>query len=229
MADPTHLHAEDRPDFEAILRLAMGGDAGIGRALLADPTGQAADRVRRRALDAADEITAAAGTEYTVHLALREAARRGPTGPSTSRGTLLPALAVLTPIVAAVSAAALLLLGCALQLADTAGDLPASLVTAGWVLALVAALSAFVALAALLRTAVRERGGPPTAERAEQARLSWHQALLDRGMVPHLRRYVAEDPSLGTAEAYPVPPHARPTDRPAHRPSPRTGPHVRTE
>ncbi|MGW3647782.1 hypothetical protein [Streptomyces sp. NPDC000878] len=185
--------------------------------------------MRERALDTADEITAVTGREYAAHLALRAAARHGPTGPSTSRGTLLPALAVLTPVVAAVSAAALLLLGYTLQLAGTTGDLTPSLVTAGWVLTLVTALSTLVALAALLRTAVRERSGPPTAERVERARLSWHQALLDQALVPHLRRYVAEDPSLGTAEANPIPAHARPTDRPARWPSPRTGPHVRTE
>jgi hypothetical protein len=216
VADPTRLHPEDRPDFEAILRLAMSG-AGIGKALLTDPTGQTAARVRERALDAADEITAVTGREYAAYLALRAAARHGPTGPSTSRGTLLPALAVLTPVVAAVSATAVLLLGYALQLAGTTGDLPTSLVTAGWVLTLVAALSSLVALAALLRTAVRERSGPPTAERAEQARLSWQQALLHRGMMPHLRRYVTEDPLLGTTEAYHTSPGFRPdgTSHPA--------------
>ncbi|WP_063794232.1 hypothetical protein [Streptomyces graminilatus] len=225
MADPTRLQPEDRPDFEAILRLAMSG-SDIGRALRGDPTGRTVVRVRQRALANADEIMAATEREYATHLALR-AARHGQTGPSTGRGTVLSALAVLTPVVSAVSATALLLLGCTLRLARTAGDLPASLVTAGWVLALVAALSTLVALVALLGTARRQRGGPPTAERVEQARLSWHQALLDRGMLPHLRRYVTEDPPPGTAQ----PTDDRPGDHPDRPPvgCPRTGPHVRTE
>ena len=214
MADPTHLRPEDRPDFESILRLAVSS-AGIRKSLLADPSGQAAIRARKGALDSADEITVATGTEYALYVALRAAARRGTSRPSTSHGTLLSALAVLTPVIAAVSAAALLLLGYTLQLAGTAGDLPRSLVTVGWVLTLVAAPSTLVALAALLRTALRERREPPTAERVEQARLSWHQALLDRGMVPHLRQYLAEEQLPGTAETCPAPTRARPTDRPA--------------
>ncbi|WP_198655577.1 hypothetical protein [Streptomyces geranii] len=212
MADPTtttRLRPEDRPDFEAVLRLTMS-TAPIGRPLLADPTGQATARIRRRALDAADEITATTEREYAAYLALRSAARLGPTpsptSPPTRRNTLLPALAVLTPVVAATSAAALLLLGYTLQLADEVATLPASLVNAGWVLALTAALSALAALTALLRTAIRERGGPPTADRVEQARLSWQQALLDRGMVPHLHRYLAEDPLLARAAEPPVSP-----------------------
>ncbi|MDW4911025.1 hypothetical protein RB628_38355 [Streptomyces sp. ADMS] len=110
VAEPTRLRPEDRPDFDATLRPAMSS-AGIGEAPLAGPTGPTAVRVRKRALDAADEITAVTTREYAAHLALRVAARRRPTGPSTSRGTLLPALAVLTPVVGTVSAAALLVLG----------------------------------------------------------------------------------------------------------------------
>ncbi|SEQ97618.1 hypothetical protein SAMN04487983_101010 [Streptomyces sp. yr375] len=174
MAGPPRLRPEDRADFEAVLRLATNTvDAGT------------AVRVRARAFDAADEITAAAGEEYAAYLAVRSAA---------GRGTLLPALAVLTPILAAVSAAALLPLGYGLQLADVQGTLPASLVTAGLLLAAIAAVSAVVALAALLRTAVSERGGPPSAARVAEARLSWQHALLARGMVPHVTRCVHESP-----------------------------------
>ncbi|MDW4911026.1 hypothetical protein RB628_38360 [Streptomyces sp. ADMS] len=91
--------------------------------------------------------------------------------------------------------------------------MPTSRVTAGWVLALVAVLSAAVALAAPPRTAMSEHGGPPAPERVEQARLSWQRTLLDRGMVPHLRRHVAAGPFPGTAEASPPVMRTRP-----HRP-----------
>ncbi|GAA2274661.1 membrane protein [Streptomyces ruber] len=199
MAGPSRLHPEDRADFEAVLELALS-TADIRKALLTDPTGRAAGRLRARALAGTDEITAASGDAYGTYLALRSASSHDTERTGTpDSGNLLPALLVLTPLVAAVSAAILLLLGYLLQLADTPATLPGSLVTAGWVLAFVAAVSTLVALAALVGTAVRRRGGPPSAERLEQARLSWHQALLDQGLLPHLRRCIEEDPSLSSS------------------------------
>ncbi|MPY57470.1 hypothetical protein [Streptomyces spongiae] len=81
--------------------------------------------------------------------------RRAPTD-------LLTALAILTPPLAVTSAVALLVLGHVLQLADVRGALPGSLVTAGWILALVAGLSALLAFAALLNTAIRAPAPPTT-------------------------------------------------------------------
>lgn len=194
---PHRLRPEDQADFEALLHLALGTQ-DVRSALLADPSGQAAGRLRAQALDAADEITAATGDAYAAYLAVRAAAR-DTTRRTTPHGTLLPALAVLTPLVAATSAAVLLLLGHVFQLADISGSLPGSLVTAGWVLALAAAVSALVALVALMSTAIGRRGGPPSDARLEQARLAWHQALLGQGLLPHLRRCVKEDPFLQAA------------------------------
>ncbi|WP_320774514.1 hypothetical protein [Streptomyces sp. CRN 30] len=197
MAGPSRLHPEDRADYEAVLDLALGA-ADVRGALLADPTGRAAGRLRARALADTDGITAAAGDAYDAYLALRSAAHDAPRY-RASEGTLVPALLVLTPLVAAVSAAVLLLLGYALKLTDTPDALPGSLVTAGWVLALVAAVSALAGLVALVGTAVRRHGGPPSAEHVEQARLAWHQALLDHGLLPHLRRHIEEDPFLSSS------------------------------
>lgn len=97
---------------------------------------------------------------------------------------------------AASSAAVLLVLGYLLQLTDVRGTLPGSLITAGWILTLVAALSTLVALAALLCTAICGRGTPAHHARLEQARLDWQQALLEHGMLPHLRRHLGENPPL---------------------------------
>jgi hypothetical protein len=46
----------------------------------------------------------------------------------------------------------------------------------------------------MLRTAIR--GGDRTAHaaRLQQARQNWQRALLDQGLLPHLRRYLREDP-----------------------------------
>ncbi|KUL44067.1 hypothetical protein [Streptomyces regalis] len=210
MTGPPRLHPEDRADFQAVLHLALS-TPDIRSALNADPTGQAANRLRTTALKAADEITAAASDEYQEYVAVRTAARRSPRRPAAD-GTLLPALMVLTPPVSATSAAVLLVLGYLLQLADVQGTLPGSLVTAGWVLALVAAAGTLIALAALLHTAIRRRGGAPHADRLEQTRLNWQQALLDRGMLPHLRQYIRQDPLLGPAPPEQPPPGAPPAD-----------------
>ncbi|MDG9706816.1 hypothetical protein [Streptomyces sp. DH10] len=190
MADPPRLHPEDRADFEAVLDLALSS-ADIHRAVRADPTGRTAAQLRAHALAHADDITAAAGEPYRAYLAARTAARQDARRPLAT-GTLLPALAVLTPLVAATSAGALLLLGSLLQVADAPGPLPGSLVAAGWTLALVAAVTGLVGLAALLRSALGGR-----ADRVEHARLAWRQALLDRGILPHLLRH----PAVAHAEA----------------------------
>ncbi|MFF8196161.1 hypothetical protein ACF05L_36025 [Streptomyces bobili] len=202
MANPLGLRPEDRADFEAVLHLALN-TPDILSALGADPTGRAATRLRLRTLADADEITTAACVEYRTHLtcsalnaSAEETTRRRPTGAG-----LVAALAVLTPPLAASSAAVLLVLGYLLQLTDVWGTLPGSLIAAGWILALVAALSALIALAALLGTAIRGRGGSLTPARLEQARLDWQQTLLERGILPHLRRSIDVDPSL-----HPAPP-----------------------
>jgi hypothetical protein len=192
VADPSHLRPGDRADFEAVLQLALS-TPDIRSALLADPTGRAAVRMRARALEDADEIAATARNEYRTYLAQHAPARQNPPRrPADS--SLWPALAVLTPSVSACSAAVLLVLGYLLQLAHVQGTLPGSLVTAGWILALVAAASTLIALAALLSAAIRGRGGSAQAARREQARLAWQQTLLERGMLPHLRQYIGEDP-----------------------------------
>ncbi|CAM5655458.1 hypothetical protein [Streptomyces afghaniensis 772] [Streptomyces afghaniensis] len=188
MADPPRLHPEDRADFEAVLDQALR-TADIHGAVRADPTGRTAAHLRAHALAHADDITAAAGEPYRAYLAVRTAARRDARRPLAT-GSLLPALAVLTPLVAGASAGGLLLLGCLLQVADAPGPLPGSLVAAGWTMALVAAVTGLLALGALLFSALGRQ-----AERVEHARLAWRQALLDRGMLPHLLGHPAVAPT----------------------------------
>ncbi len=110
---------------------------------------------------------------------------------------------MLTPLVAAVSAGALLLLGGLLQVAGAPGPLPGSLVAAGWTLALVAAVTGLVALAAVLRTALGRPAVPPAADQVEHARQAWRQALLDHGVLPHLRRHLAPRPEAALTPCSP--------------------------
>lgn len=212
MADPSGLRPEDRADFEAVLHLALN-TPDILSAVRADPTGRAAARLRIRALADADEITAATYGEYRTYLTCLAAnASAEETAPRRPVGTgLVAALAVLTPPVAASSAAVLLVLGYLLQLTDVRGTLPGSLITAGWILTLAAALSTLIALAALLGTSIRGRGTSAHPARLEQARLDWHQTLLERGMLPHLRRHLGEDPSLRSVPPTPPSSPATPT------------------
>ncbi|WP_328344288.1 hypothetical protein OG873_31995 [Streptomyces violaceus] len=230
MADPLRLRPEDRPDFEAVLNLALG-TADVQEELRADPTGRATARLRLRALGDADETAAAASEEYGTYLTLRTSAQPDPPSRPTA-GSLLPALAVLTPLIAATSAAVLLVLGYLLELSDAERALPGSLITAGWVLTLIAGTSALLAFAALLRTAMRGGDGSAHSARLQQARLDWHQALLDRGMLPHLRRQLREDPSLRrttplgvrTADSHDSRTATNPKEHPSHVGQPGQGP-----
>ncbi|MFC7845335.1 hypothetical protein [Streptomyces sp. NPDC057382] len=189
MAAAPRLAPEDRADFEAVLTEALRS-AGLRDALGTDPDGRAEAHLRAEALAHADTIAAAARGPYRDYLAVRRAARHRP---PFGTGSLLPALAVLTPLVSAVSAALLLALGGTLHAVGAPGPLPGSLLASGWALALVAALTGLVAAAALLRTAL-DRRVPPAADQVEHARLLWRRALLDRGMLPHLRRHVHPHP-----------------------------------
>ncbi len=92
------------------------------------------------------------------------------------------------------------------------GSLPGSLITAGWILTLVAALSTLIAVAALLGAAIRGRGTPAYPARLEQARLDWQQALLERSVPPHLGRRVGGDPALRPAPPTPPFPATPTTD-----------------
>lgn len=205
MAGPPRLRPEDRADFEDVLRQALS-TTDIRTALLADRTSATATRLRAQALRAVDEITAAAGDEYREYLAARTTvehnrqsrttvAHGGQSRPADP-GALLPALAALTPPIAATAAAVLLVLGYSLRLADAQGPTGGSLVTAGWVFALIAAASTLAGLTALLCTALRTRPGHgdrtgASARNLHHARARWQRALLERGALPYLRRQLA--------------------------------------
>lgn len=197
MTAPFRLRPGDRPDFEAVLHLALN-TPDIRCALIADPSGRTTARLRLRALTDADEIAAAARKEYDTYLALHAPAHENDEG-RPAGNSLLPAMAVLTPAVAGTSAAVLLVLGYVLQLADTQRSLAGSLITAGWILALIAATGTLIACAALLTEAIRRHGGSRQPARLEQARLDWQQALLTQGMLPRLRHYMSEAPFRSAA------------------------------
>ncbi|MGW0737178.1 hypothetical protein [Streptomyces sp. NPDC002851] len=212
MIRSTSLRPEDRGDFELVLHLALDA-ADIRDLLPPEPSAPTLAQVRSRALAAADEITAAAQSEYRAYLRARAATAAQPasseplTRPPTTWGAwcgprpgvaLLPALAVLAPLISAAAAAILLLLGYALRLTGAEADLAAPLITAGWISAALAAAGAVIGVTALLLSAQRRRTTDSTTRirlytaDAEQAREAWRQALLERGMLPYLRTALAD-------------------------------------
>lgn len=218
MHTPDRFEAEDRADFDQVLRLAL--EAPEIREALRRPGVRAdAGRLRSQALASIEAISAAAAVEYTVYLRLRAAA-----GPSAAQRLEHPQmlddstggrglLAVLAPVLSATASVILLLLGYGLQLADTQQHLAEALVGTGWITAAVAALAALIAAAALIVTAMRHRsepGGHPRRDAPSiiEAREAWCQALLKRGMLPFLHQQLhlpAPGPDTTTQPSPPRP------------------------
>lgn len=205
----TRLRPEDRADFEWVLALALDV-TDIRTALGHGSAPPVADRLRARALAHADEIAAAAADEYRAYLRARAAVMPETRPSAPSGGTprtgpvteaLLPALGVLAPLISAVSATVFLLFGYGIQLATPESAVAASLITAGWVSGLVTVVSTGIGLCALLATAMRSHTSHSPAHRlspgnpgAERARAVWHQALLERGLLPYLRGQLTPGP-----------------------------------
>ncbi|GAA2918825.1 membrane protein [Streptomyces thioluteus] len=189
MNSAPHLLAEDRPEFERVLDLALRSahrDPEI--AALLSATGQRLDteQLRLMAVQAMAAISACAMSEYRIFVRVRQelrdrsaAARPQPVGagaPAPAEDTA-PApgdgsegagaaamLTVLAPVLAGIAALLFLIVGYALKAVDTDASLSGPMVTAGWWFAGLTAAAALVAMGALLFTAVRNgrpgAGGP---------------------------------------------------------------------
>ncbi|ASQ95560.1 hypothetical protein [Streptomyces sp. 11-1-2] len=238
MTAPPGLQAEDRPDFERALHQALR-TAEIREALRRKGATGDADiqRLCSQALVESEAIATAAAPEYAAYLRQRTAAAMSPStapaapalsasaapspagAPSPAAGVrgLLPALAVLAPALAGVSAAAFLLLGGLLKLLHSQRELADALLTAGLTSATIAAVTLAAGVACLLATAVRHRTSAPDQHPRSQrhpythpphvgrrddaavatARDAWLRALLHRGILPflHDRLKMSQKPS----------------------------------
>ncbi|MFJ6443922.1 hypothetical protein [Streptomyces sp. NPDC091649] len=223
MTSAPHLLAEDGPEYERIL-----GDAlrhaherpdleGVGDRLNTE-------QLRTMALGATALITASAATEYEHYVSARGELRRAPAegsdaypaldGPgSTAPGAgagIGAVVTVLTPLLAGTAAVIFLLVGYLLKAVGPSVAFGASMVTAGWFFAAVAAAAILVAAIGLLVTALRNGATSLAAEAEEQdlpeevarAREAWRHALLERGILPFLRDALA-DPTAGPAARSP--------------------------
>ncbi|MFJ6571363.1 hypothetical protein ACIQNU_28520 [Streptomyces sp. NPDC091292] len=114
-------------------------------------------------------------------------------------------LAVLAPVLAGAAAVIFLLVGYLLRVLDPEQAFARTLLTTGWVFGAVTAAAILVAGTGLLLTALRNDATSLHAdeddeldEKVELAREAWHDALLERGIMPFLREALA-DPAATTS------------------------------
>ncbi|MFC8143732.1 hypothetical protein ACFUKV_18620 [Streptomyces paradoxus] len=128
-------------------------------------------------------------------------------------------VAVLAPVLAGTAAAIFLLVGYILRMLDPEQGFARTMLTTGWVFGAVTAVAILVAAVGLLLTALRNKptaeGGPYGELQGEvaQAKEAWHEALLERGILPFLTEALV-DP--GAAAALHHTPSSTPVSRMPH-------------
>ncbi|MEU6550697.1 hypothetical protein ABZ915_10475 [Streptomyces sp. NPDC046915] len=128
----------------------------------------------------------------------------GPMGLATSLGEAaetagagaVAVVAVLAPVLAGTAAAIFLLVGYILKMLDPAPAFAQTMITTGWVFGAMTAAAILVAAVGLLLTALRNNpslDGPhgEATEEVTRAREAWHEALLERGILPFLQEALA--------------------------------------
>ncbi|MFI9626326.1 hypothetical protein, partial [Streptomyces sp. NPDC052042] len=209
------LQDEDRADYAAALDEVIES-AEIQRLLARSHLGK--ERLRATALAATARIASAAEAEYRSYTERRQrlcgevrddraASSSGPGHQERTGAGLVPVLAVLTPLLAAVAAGTFLLLGYGMRFTDSLPDMADTLVSSGWISLGIAALTAVVGLVALYRTAAEHREPtartrPATSPDVDQARTVWLAALRDAGIRPFLVARLGEEAAAaGTGRA----------------------------
>ncbi|MET7270751.1 hypothetical protein ABZS59_06005 [Streptomyces flaveolus] len=128
-------------------------------------------------------------------------------------------VAVLAPVLAGTAAAIFLLVGYVLRMLDPGQAFAQTMLTTGWVFGGVAAVAVLVAGVGLLITALRNGPSAESGRYGEldgevaRAREAWHDALLERGILPFLREALT-DPDAAVA-LHPTGP-AAPANRMPH-------------
>ena len=113
-------------------------------------------------------------------------------------------VAVLAPVLAGTAAAIFLLVGYILRMLDPEPAFARTMLTTGWTFGAVAAAAILVATVGLLLTALRNKptaeGGPYGELQGEvaQAKEAWHEALLERGILPFLREALVDPGAAAT-------------------------------
>jgi len=137
----------------------------------------------------------------------------------TAGAGAIAVVAVLAPVLAGTAAAIFLLVGYLLKMLDPEQAFAKTLLTTGWVFGAVTAVAILVAAVGLLLTALRDGSSSYPAgahgeldKQVALAKEEWHEALLERGILPFLREALADPGSAAVARATPTPTSA-PTSR----------------
>ncbi|MFH8976487.1 hypothetical protein [Streptomyces sp. NPDC017890] len=124
-------------------------------------------------------------------------------------------VAVLAPVLAGTAAAIFLLVGYLLKMLDPGQTFAQTMLTTGWVFGAVTAVAILVAAVGLLLTALRNRPSAESGRYGEldeevvRARDAWHDALLERGILPFLREALADPSSTALHRTGPAAPTSR--------------------
>ncbi|WP_217163125.1 hypothetical protein [Streptomyces sp. AC512_CC834] len=141
--------------------------------------------------------TRESGSEEQGSGAVGLAATMGEVAEATGAGAVA-VVAVLAPVLAGTAAAIFLLVGYLLKMLDPGQTFARTMLTTGWVFGAVTAVAILVAAVGLLLTALRNRPSAesgfygPLDEEVARARDAWHDALLERGILPFLREALTE-------------------------------------
>ncbi|GGY02543.1 hypothetical protein [Streptomyces anandii] len=168
----------------------------------------------RRPADAARPTLRGPGTAEPDGATVSLAAAVGEVAETTGAGAGA-VVAVLAPVLAGVAAALFLLVGYALKMLDPAPAFAQTMITTGWVFGALTAAAILVAAVGLLLTALRNRpsleAGPygELGKEVTRAREAWHDALLERGILPFLRDALADPGSAAVRPTAPSAPAGR--------------------
>ncbi|MFG2696658.1 hypothetical protein [Kitasatospora sp. NPDC048407] len=214
MSHPPRLLAEDRADFGRLLDEALR-DPAVRQALAEPGVHLNTEQLYTRALADAETVAAPAAAEYARYLELRAAAaaaeQRPDSAPPIVGAGLLPALTVLTPLLAGSTGLILLVLGWLLRVTAPGLAFGRAAVTAGLLALAIAAAALLIGGAGLVLTArrgaTRALGADPY-QQAElaAARAAWHTALRDRALLPWLLAHHLATPDTGVPRARTAPP-----------------------
>ncbi|MFD5802256.1 hypothetical protein ACIBSR_22680 [Streptomyces sp. NPDC049936] len=178
---------------------------------------KAREELRHPAPSATSPATRESGSEEQGRDAVGLAATMGEVAEATGAGAVA-VVAVLAPVLAGTAAAIFLLVGYILKMLDPGQAFAQTMLTTGWMFGAVTAVAILVAAVGLLITALRNRPSAESGsygvldEEVARARDAWHDALLERGILPFLQEALGNP---GTAALHRTGPKA-PSSRMPH-------------
>ncbi|WP_405976883.1 hypothetical protein OG496_54560 [Streptomyces sp. NBC_00988] len=253
---PQHLHSGDRQEYERILDEALRSAptrpelAAVGKRLNPEQlrtmalnataliTAAAATEYQHYVKVREELRRPASSTPSAVHETGSAEPCTDAKGLATTLGEAaggagaVAVAAVLTPVLAGTLAAIFLLVGYILKMLNPEPSFAKTLLTVGWVFGAMTAAAVVVAAVGLLLTALRNRPSLDTGPYGEsggevaRAREAWHDALLERGILPFLQEALAAPSTAPLRRTTPPAPSRMPNlgyDRPGI-PSPDDGP-----